>query len=660
MKKGISIMSMILAFTLIFTTFGSTAVFAEETNPTTMTFSNGFDTVTTLELGTQNYYELELNRTDLTVQAQSSDDTVIKAKLEKDSDNAGYYDLTLAAKSTGDATITVTASDGTTVTRNLTVQSTGIEKNYIISSDTTKNFALPKGNSYVMKIHYESYDMDFSYPLLVADDDSTIIKTQILYTDYDNSDYYYRVEAIGNEGETGTLYMSGSNYIPEKLCTVTIAENDFLRLDTTSTYVCNVNDTYRFVAYTNAATAPEVSTFNDKVSAEYFGKVPGGYVYMMKAEQEGDSVVQVSSNGETSSFAVRVNYGEQPSIKTDGPGTLTLKPGESYTYKVRIMGGGEPVFVADTAGVLSVQNAVKDGTDFYCKVTATGQPQSTTSLSVTFPDSNDDSYNVKLADITIDKPQMKSDTNYDFSVKQGASYMFKITGATSFHAGSSGVFNVQLVSKSGDDSYYRITAVGAVGQQTGLYMSNGTVSQKACVVTVAPAVTMKSDTNQNFTVKQGAGYMFKITGATSFHAGSSGVFNIQLVSKSGNDSYYKITAIGKPGQQTGLYMSASGYSQKICVVTIAAPDPVVITSDTNYDFAIAKNSTYQFKLTAPGASSLNFTPGTSGVYSITLIKHVNNDFYYKITAIGNSGQKTGLYASVPGQNPKKICVVAVK
>ncbi len=653
-------MSMILAFTLIFTTFGSTAVFAEETNPTTMTFSNGFDTVTTLELGTQNYYELELNRTDLTVQAQSSDDTVIKAKLEKDSDNAGYYDLTLAAKSTGDATITVTASDGTTVTRNLTVQSTGIEKNYIISSDTTKNFALPKGNSYVMKIHYESYDMDFSYPLLVADDDSTIIKTQILYTDYDNSDYYYRVEAIGNEGETGTLYMSGSNYIPEKLCTVTIAENDFLRLDTTSTYVCNVNDTYRFVAYTNAATAPEVSTFNDKVSAEYFGKVPGGYVYMMKAEQEGDSVVQVSSNGETSSFAVRVNYGEQPSIKTDGPGTLTLKPGESYTYKVRIMGGGEPVFVADTAGVLSVQNAVKDGTDFYCKVTATGQPQSTTSLSVTFPDSNDDSYNVKLADITIDKPQMKSDTNYDFSVKQGASYMFKITGATSFHAGSSGVFNVQLVSKSGDDSYYRITAVGAVGQQTGLYMSNGTVSQKACVVTVAPAVTMKSDTNQNFTVKQGAGYMFKITGATSFHAGSSGVFNIQLVSKSGNDSYYKITAIGKPGQQTGLYMSASGYSQKICVVTIAAPDPVVITSDTNYDFAIAKNSTYQFKLTAPGASSLNFTPGTSGVYSITLIKHVNNDFYYKITAIGNSGQKTGLYASVPGQNPKKICVVAVK
>jgi S-ribosylhomocysteine lyase LuxS involved in autoinducer biosynthesis len=255
---------------------------------------------------------------------------------------------------------------------------------------------------------------------------------------------------------------------------------------------------------------------------------------------------------------------------------------------------------------------------------------------------------------------MKSDTNYDFSVKQGASYMFKITGATSFHAGSSGVFNVQLVSKSGNDSYYRITAVGAVGQQTGLYMSNGLTSQKVCVVTITPPVTMKSDTNNDFTVKQGASYMFKITGATSFHAGSSGVFSFQLVSKSGNDSYYKITAIGKPGQQTGLYMSASGYSQKICVVTIAAPDPVVITSDTNYDFAIAKNSTYQFKLTAPGASSLNFTPGTSGVYSIALVKRVNNDFYYKITAIGASGQKTGLYASVSGQAAKKICVVSVK
>lgn len=660
MKKSISVMSIILALALIITTFGGTVAFAEETIPTTITFTDGFDTVTAVQLSSINHYELLVSKPELTLTAQSSDESVLKVNLKKDQDNPGYYTFDLSAYKNGQAVVTFTASDSTSVSQTITVEGTGTERNYTISSDTTKNFALPKGNSYVIKIHYESNDVDNSYPLLVTEDQSKILKVELIDTDSNSNDYYYRVEAIGNDGETGTLYMSGSNYIPELLCTVTIAENDYLHMDTTSTYVCNVNDSYHFVAYTNATTPPEVTTFNSKVYVEYVGKVSGGYEYSMEALEEGDSIVQVSSNQETSSFAVHINYADPPSVTTDSSQKISLVQGASYTYKVRIMGGSEPKLVADTDGVVTTQTVKKDGTDYYFQVTAVGQPQSTTSLTVTFPDGGDESYNVKLGDVTVTQPVMKSDTNYDFSLKQGTSYLFKITGATSFHTGSAGIFKVEFVSKSGNDSFYKITAIGTPGQQTGLYMSVDGYAQKVCVVTVSPPVTMKSDTNVNFSVKQGASYMFKITGATSFHAGSSGVYNIQLVSKSSNDSFYKITAIGQPGQQTGLYMSAAGYSQKICVVTVSAPTPIVITSDTNYDFAIAKGASYQFKVTAPGAQSINFCAGTAGVYQITPIKHTGNDFFYKITAIGASGQATGLYASVTGQTAKKLCKVSIK
>jgi S-ribosylhomocysteine lyase LuxS involved in autoinducer biosynthesis len=661
MKKCISVMSIVLVLTLLVTSFTSTVAFAEETTPTTITFTDGFDTVTTLEAGTLNYYVLEVNKPELAVTAKSSDETVLKANITADKDNPGDYNFVVAAYKTGSAAVTFTASDGMSVTQNLTVQEAGTERNYTISSDTTKDFALPKGNSYLVKIHYESNDVDNTYPLLVTDEGSKILKVEQFSVDSANNDYYFRVEAIGDDGETGTLYMSGSHYIPEKLCSVTIAENDFLRLDTTSTYVCNVYDSYRFVAYTNSVTPPELITFNSNLYTEYVGKVSGGYEYRLEALEEGDNLVQVSQNGETASFAVHVNYDGQPSVVSDSAQNISVEKGTSYTYKVSIMGGGEPSFSAGTDGVVNVQMVKKDGINYYCQVTAIGEPQSTTSLSVTFPDSDNSDYTINLGTVTVTQQVMKSDTNSNFSLKQGSSYQFKITNATSFSAGSSGIFSITKLRTDGNNTYYKITAIGKPGQQTGLYMSApGQAAQKVCVVTVAPPITMKSDTNVNFTVKQGSSYMFKITGATAFFGGSSGVFKIQLVSRSGSDSYYRITAVGTPGQQTGLYMSASGYSQKVCVVTVAAPAPITITSDTNYDFSIARNSTYQFKLTAPGATTLNFTTGTAGVYKIALIGHTGSDFFYKITAIGLSGQETGLYASVPGQTAKKICKVAIK
>jgi hypothetical protein len=661
MKKGISLMSIILTLTLLISTFSGTMAYAAETEPTTIKFRYGFDTLQTVELNTMSDYMAELSDPALTLTAQSSDESVLKVDLQ--AYDEGVYEFTLQAYKDGEATITFTASDGMSVSRKITVEGTG-ERTYTISSDITDDFLIAKGNSDIIKLHYTSTDQtNITSPFLIAGDQEKTIATTLINVDEDNNDYYYRLDAVGDVGSKAVLYMGGSGYIPEKLCTVTVGEDVDIRLDTTSEYVCNIGDTYRFVAYTTSGTAPDVSTYDNRISVTYVGKVTRGYEYRIKALKEGGSLVKVRQYDEVATFPVSVNFeATEPYVSSDAPDEISLEQGASYTYKVSIMGGGEPQFVAGESGGLSTQIVKKEGMDYYCKVTATGKVNTVSELHVIFPDSGDDNYDVTLGNVSITPLTMKSDTNVNFSVKQGASYTFKITGATSFTSGSSGVFKIDFVSKSGVDSFYKITAIGQPGQQTGLYMSApGQVAQKICVVTVSPSLVMKSDTNVNFSVKQGGTYTFKISGATSFTSGSSGVFKIDFIQKSGADSYYRITAIGQPGQQTGLYMSAPGLAaQKVCVVTVDPAAQITIKSDTNYDFAIAKGASYQFKLTAPGAQTLSFSAGTSGVYQITPISHTGDNFFYKITAVGQSGKETGLYASVPGQPALKICKVAIK
>lgn len=483
MKKGIRFTSIFLAFALIVSVIGGTTAFAAETAPAQITFTDGFEKLDSVPLYSTPVFLATLSDPELTLTAESSDESVLAIVLLPDEENPGTYGFALLAAQNGEATITFTVSDGTTFERTITVEGDG-EPNYTISSDTTNDFSIVKGKSYLMKIHFETSGTGIlDIPGLMSDDES-VIKITLEKKDEAKHDYYYRLEAVGEVGENTNLYYGSLAYLPEQLCNVTVA-------------------------------------------------------------------------------------------------------------------------AASVA---------------------------------------------------------KSDTNNDFSVRQGASYTFKLSNAASFTAGTNGVFKVDLVKKSGNDSYYKITATGKPGQATGFYMAAANqASQKVCVVTVAavPAPVAKSDTNSNFSVKQGASYTFKLSNAASFTAGTNGVFKVELVKKSGNDSYYKITATGQPGQATGFYMSAGQSNQKVCVVTVAATPQISIQSDTNRDFAIAKASSYQFKITAPGAASVNLFAGTSGVFNITLVRHTGDDFFYKITAVGQPGAAAGIYASVPNQPGKKLCVVAI-
>ena len=107
-------------------------------------------------------------------------------------------------------------------------------------------------------------------------------------------------------------------------------------------------------------------------------------------------------------------------------------------------------------------------------------------------------------------------------------------------------------------------AYGAAGVVSA---AQGVTSQKAYVV---------SDTTVNFTLKRGSAYCFKMTVVNgnamtpSFTVGNGDVLKTQFVAKIGNDYYYRVYAIGTPGQSTGVYTTLPGQNAvKHCTVTIA-------------------------------------------------------------------------------------------
>lgn len=161
-----------------------------------------------------------------------------------------------------------------------------------------------------------------------------------------------------------------------------------------------------------------------------------------------------------------------------------------------------------------------------------------------------------------------SDTTSDFGVS--GSYQFRITSqngqAPTFVIGTPGVFTFELVRVEGDTYYFRITAIGAPGEQAGIYV-NG-VRLLIATVSSAPKGQVKSDTTGAFHVGAGSSYYFKLTADTKpvFVSGSGTVFEIEFVKAIGKDYFFKVTAIGKVGESCGFYINSD--SVPVAVATI--------------------------------------------------------------------------------------------
>ncbi|WP_195985606.1 hypothetical protein, partial [Clostridium sp. D33t1_170424_F3] len=125
---------------------------------------------------------------------------------------------------------------------------------------------------------------------------------------------------------------------------------------------------------------------------------------------------------------------------------------------------------------------------------------------------------------------------------------------------------------SGGNSGSKKPAGNTSGDGTAVVTANPVVS---AAQNVMGHKSVRSDTTMNFTLKRGSAYCFKMTvvngsnTAPSFTVGNGNVLKTQYVTRIGNDCYYRVWAVGAPGQSTGVYTTMAGEkAQQHCVVTI--------------------------------------------------------------------------------------------
>lgn len=152
----------------------------------------------------------------------------------------------------------------------------------------------------------------------------------------------------------------------------------------------------------------------------------------------------------------------------------------------------------------------------------------------------------------------RSDTNSDFTVN--GRYQFRITsldGHKPVMTSGNANFTVSLAGQTGNDYFYVVTAAGAPGSSADIYVDGRRLLKVTAAGSAQPGGVV-SDTTAPFTVRRGSSYQFRLTAQSrpAFAAGSPS-FRVEYVGSQGNDYFYKVYAIGNPGDGCGFYINGA-------------------------------------------------------------------------------------------------------
>lgn len=162
----------------------------------------------------------------------------------------------------------------------------------------------------------------------------------------------------------------------------------------------------------------------------------------------------------------------------------------------------------------------------------------------------------------IEKPKTTyvSDTTGNVNVVAGGTYQFKITSTDGSVpqfavAGDGSIFKPVAQSNEGNDYFFKVQAVGTVGQVCGVYVNK----EATPVATLTVSADYTCDTTA-VNVAVGATYQVKITANSmpTLAAGNS-IYSVAFASQSGNDYFFKITATqnAKAGDVVGFYINGA-------------------------------------------------------------------------------------------------------
>ena len=150
-----------------------------------------------------------------------------------------------------------------------------------------------------------------------------------------------------------------------------------------------------------------------------------------------------------------------------------------------------------------------------------------------------------------------SDTLGEVSVS--GAYQFRLTstnGTAPVVELDSTNFRAVLASQEGNDYFWKVYAVGLPGQVCTVKVNGTAVARLTLISSIFGGVS--SDTTAPFTVPQGGSYQFRLTAIEppKLSAGSSS-FTVEYVGNEGFDWYFKVVAVGKPGDGCGFYINGA-------------------------------------------------------------------------------------------------------
>lgn len=166
----------------------------------------------------------------------------------------------------------------------------------------------------------------------------------------------------------------------------------------------------------------------------------------------------------------------------------------------------------------------------------------------------------------IEKPETTyvSDTTGNVNVVAGNTYQFKITSTNGAVpqfavAGDGSIFKLVAQSNEGNDYFFKVQAVGTVGQVCGVYVNKEATPVATLTVAADYTADYTCDTT-TVNVAVGATYQVKITANSmpTLAAGNS-IYTVAFASQEGNDYFFKITATqnAKAGDAVGFYINGA-------------------------------------------------------------------------------------------------------
>ena len=172
-------------------------------------------------------------------------------------------------------------------------------------------------------------------------------------------------------------------------------------------------------------------------------------------------------------------------------------------------------------------------------------------------------------------------------------------------------------------------SIGPDAGESGSSGQSGSFTQPAgCVSDTVGAVNVSGAYQFRFTSTNGTPPAVELD-SPNFRAG--------LVSQEGNDYFYKVYAVGQPGQQCTVTVNGTAVAQ----LTASAGYGGVI-SDTTAPFSVAAGGSYQFRLTADTQPTM--TAGSPS-FTVESVGNEGRNWFFKVYAVGKPGDGCGFYVN---------------